>query len=49
MKHAAIICCAMTMAVLTACTSDNDDNPVSGVDSKIVGNNPQKGGGGKLE
>ena len=30
-------CCAMTMAVLTACTSDNDDNPVSGSDSRIVG------------
>ena len=35
---AAILCCAMTMAVLTACTSDNNDNPATGVDSKIVGN-----------
>ena len=37
-KLAAILCCAMTMAVLTACTSDNNDNPATGVDSKIVGN-----------
>ena len=27
----------MTMAVLTACTSDNDNNPASGTDSRIVG------------
>ena len=26
---AAILCCAMTMTVFTACTSDNDDNPVN--------------------
>ena len=25
----AAFCCAMTMAVLTACTSDNNDNPES--------------------
>ena len=37
MKVAAILCCAMTMAVLTACTSDNNDNPATGVDGKIVG------------
>lgn len=37
MTLAAILCCAMTTAVLTACTSDNDDNPVSGVDGRIVG------------
>ena len=35
---AAVLCCAMTMVVLTACTSDNNDNPATGVDSKIVGN-----------
>ena len=35
---AAILCCAITTAVLTSCTSDNDDNPVSGVDRRIVGN-----------
>ena len=34
---AAAITLLMTMAVLTACTSDNDDNPVSGIDSRIVG------------
>lgn len=28
------LCCAMTMTVLTACTSDNDDNPA---DSSMVG------------
>ena len=38
MKLASILCCVMTMAVLTACTSDNNDNPATGVDSKIVGN-----------
>ena len=38
MKLAAAVCCAMTMAVLTACTSDNEDNPAPGVDGKIVGN-----------
>ena len=37
MTLAAVLCCAMTMAVLTACTSDNDDNPVTGVDGRIVG------------
>ena len=37
MTLAAIFCCAMTMAVLTAC-SDNDDNFAPGVDKKIVGN-----------
>ena len=37
MKLIAVACFAMTMAVLTACTSDNDDNPVSGSDSRIVG------------
>ena len=30
MTLAAALCCAMTMAVLTACTSDNDDNPAIG-------------------
>ena len=35
---AAVLCCAMTMVMLTACTSDNNDNPATGVDSKIVGN-----------
>ena len=35
---AAVLCCAMTMAVLTACTSDNDDNPASGIDSRMMGN-----------
>ena len=34
---AAAITLMMTMAVLTACTSDNDDNPVTGVDGRIVG------------
>ena len=34
---AAAVCCAMTMAVLTAC-SDKEDNPATGVDGKIVGN-----------
>ena len=34
---AAAITLLMTTAVLTACTSDNDDNPVSGSDSRIVG------------
>ena len=37
MTLAAVLCCAMTMAVLTACTSDNDDNSVAGVDGRIVG------------
>ena len=37
MKLAAAVCCAMTMAVLTAC-SDKEDNPATGVDGKIVGN-----------
>ena len=30
MTLTAVLCCAMTMAVLTACTSDNDDNPAGG-------------------
>jgi hypothetical protein len=37
MKLAAAVCCAMTMAVLSAC-SDKEDNPATGVDGKIVGN-----------
>ena len=37
MTLAAIFCYAMTMAVLTAC-SDNDDNFAPGVDKMIVGN-----------
>lgn len=37
MTLAAVLCCTMTMAVLTACTSDHDDNTVTGVDSRIVG------------
>ena len=37
MTLAAVLCCAMTMAVFSACTSDNDDNPVTGVDGRIVG------------
>ena len=37
MTLAAVLCCAMTMAVLSACTSDNDDNPVSGIDGRIIG------------
>ena len=36
MTLAAIFCCAMTMAVFTAC-SDNDNNLAPGVDKKIVG------------
>ena len=36
-KLAAVLCCAMTMAVLTAC-SDKEDNLATGVDGKIVGN-----------
>ena len=32
-KLAAVLCCAMTMAVLTAC-SDNDDNPSPVIDDK---------------
>ena len=41
MTLAAVLCCAMTMAVFTACTSDNDDNPANptpGGDGTIVGN-----------
>lgn len=38
MMLAAILYCAMTTAIFTACTSDNDDNPVTGADSRIVGN-----------
>ena len=34
----AIFCCTMTMAVMIACTSDNDNNLAPGVDKKIVGN-----------
>ena len=34
---AAVLCFAMTMVVMTACSND-DDNPVPGVDKKIVGN-----------
>ena len=34
---AAALTLMMTMTVLTACTSDNDDNPVAGVDGRIVG------------
>ena len=37
MTLAAVLCCVMTMAVLSACTSDNDDNPVSGIDGRIIG------------
>lgn len=37
MKLVAAVCCAMTMAVLTACT-DKEDNLATGVDGKIVGN-----------
>ena len=33
---AAILICGAS--VFTACTSENNDNPVPGVDSKIVGN-----------
>ena len=29
MTLAAVLCCAMTMTVLTACSNDNDDNPVT--------------------
>ena len=61
MKVTAILCCAMTMAVLAACSSDDGNNNLApGVDSRIVGNwlntnqqaldsNPQNGSGGKLE
>ena len=40
LKLAAVLCCVMTMAVLTACTNNNDNpyDPTSGGDSKIVGN-----------
>jgi hypothetical protein len=34
MTLAVVLCCWVTTAVLTACTSDNDDNPVTG---RIVG------------
>ena len=34
----AVLCCAMTMSVMTACSSDDDDNTATGVDVKIVGN-----------
>ena len=37
MTLAAVLCCAMTTVVFTACSSDNDDNPVEGVDGRIVG------------
>ena len=29
LKLAAIVCCTVTMAVMTACTSDDDDNTAS--------------------
>jgi len=41
MTLAAVLCCAMTTTVFTACSSDKDDDPVDptpGVDSRIVGN-----------
>ena len=40
MKLAAVLCCAMTMAVLTACSSiiDNPSDPTHGGEGKIVGN-----------
>jgi hypothetical protein len=38
MTFVAVLCCAMTMAVLTACTENDDDNSTTGVESKIVGN-----------
>ena len=34
---AATITLMMTMVLFSACTSDNDDNPVTGVDGRIVG------------
>ena len=37
MMLAAVLCCWVTTAVLTACSSDNDDNPATGVDGRIVG------------
>lgn len=36
MTLATVICCVMTTVVFTAC-SDKDDNPVNGIDSRIVG------------
>ena len=41
MTHAAVLCCALTMAVFTACVNDSVDNPVNltpGDDGTIVGN-----------
>ena len=39
MTLAAAVCCAMTMAVLTACSSiDNPSDPTHGDDGTIVGN-----------
>ena len=38
MTLAAVVCCAMTMAVLTACEGDNEDNPASPESGTIVGN-----------
>ena len=40
MKLAAVLSCVVVMAVLTACTNNNDNpyDPTSGGDSKIVGN-----------
>ena len=39
LKVTAILCCAMTMAVLAACSSDDGNNNLApGVDSRIVGN-----------
>ena len=37
LRAAVAITLMMTMAVFSACTSDNDDNPVTGVDGRIVG------------
>ena len=81
MKHAAILCCAMTMAVLSVCLLNHkyyshnyhhilikeplnnynegyekcDFHKLTGwgkwldTNEQDLGNNPQKGGGGKLE
>lgn len=40
MRFAAILCCTMTLAVLTACSDDNDNSsdPAHAGDSRIVGN-----------
>ena len=36
---AAVLCCAMTVAMMTACTNniDNPSDPIHGDDSRIVG------------